>query len=379
MDVIAVHQSGFENVVSPMGTALTEEQLRLLKRYTRKIVLALDPDAAGQKAVLSGLDAARQAMDREGELRFDARGLLRNEARLQADLRVASLPDDLDPDEIVERDPEEWAGLIKRARPIVTHVMETLAVGQDVSDPKVKSGIASQVVPLIEDLPNPVERDTYRQQLARFLKVDERSLVGQQSLRRRQAYGARARRSQRQHEEETQPQDALKLKTISPSFKAETYCMGVLLRCPGLLHRLDRRLQAAGLQRLINEDFEYTDHQMLLSLIRESLEQDEQDPHPYVLQRLPEALQEMAGELLRQTERLDPLEDRLLEEMQRSIIKLRRLGLNEGLNQLRFMLEEAQQQGDLKATSYQQQVLQHTRLLRDLDHAGRQLALRRIE
>ena len=45
LDVIAVHQAGFENVVSPMGTALTEDQLRLLKKFTRKIVLALDPDA----------------------------------------------------------------------------------------------------------------------------------------------------------------------------------------------------------------------------------------------------------------------------------------------------------------------------------------------
>ena len=90
LDVIALHQAGYENVVSPMGTALTEDQLRLLKRFTRKIVLALDPDTAGQKAVLRGLEAARQAMDREGELGFDARGLLRNEARLQADLRVAS-------------------------------------------------------------------------------------------------------------------------------------------------------------------------------------------------------------------------------------------------------------------------------------------------
>jgi hypothetical protein len=55
------------------------------------------------------------------------------------------------------------------------------------------------------------------------------------------------------------------------------------------------------------------------------------------------------------------------------------LGLNESLNQLRFMLEEAQQQGDLRATAYQEQVLQHTRLIRDLDHAGRKLSLRRVE
>ncbi|HNF95008.1 MAG TPA: DNA primase, partial [Anaerolineales bacterium] len=72
LDVIALHQAGYENVVSPMGTALTEDQLRLLKRSTRRIVLALDPDVAGQKAVLRGLEAARSAMDKEGELTFDA-------------------------------------------------------------------------------------------------------------------------------------------------------------------------------------------------------------------------------------------------------------------------------------------------------------------
>jgi len=373
LDVIAPHQAGFENVVSPMGTALTEDQLRLLKRFTRKIVLALDPDAAGQKAILRGLDAARSAMDREGELRFDARGLLRNEARLQADLRVASLPDELDPDEIVARDPEEWSRLINAAKPIVTHVMETLAEGQDLGDPKIKSSIATQVVPLIEDLPNPVERETYRQQLARFLRVDERSLIG------RQVQSPRTRRPRRRPETDVEPVEVQVIKTVRPSYITEIYCLGVLFRKPELLNRLDRQLQEAGLQRLINEDFGYTDHQMLLDLVRQSLEQDKLDHHQYVVEHLPEALQELVGELLKQTEKLDPIDERLLEELQRSIIKLRRMGLNESLNQLRFMLEDAQQQGDLRATAYQEQVLKHTRLLRDLDHAGKKLSLRRIE
>ena len=54
LDVIALHQAGYENVVSPMGTALTEEQLRLLKRFTRKVVLALDPDTAGPEGCAAG-------------------------------------------------------------------------------------------------------------------------------------------------------------------------------------------------------------------------------------------------------------------------------------------------------------------------------------
>jgi len=187
------------------------------------------------------------------------------------------------------------------------------------------------------------------------------------------------RRVRRRPEGERQPVEVRVIKTVSPSYQTEFYCIGVLFRRPELLHRLDRQLQEAGLQRLINDDFGYTDHQMLLDLIRQSLEQDKLDHHQFVLENLPEALQELAGELLKPTEKLDPVEERLLEELQRSIIKLRRLGLNESLNQLRFMLEDAQQQGDLRATTYQEQVLQHTKLLRDLDHAGRKLSLRRIE
>ena len=63
LDVIALHQAGFANSVSPMGTALTEDQLRLLKRFSRRVILALDADAAGEKATLRGLEVARQALD----------------------------------------------------------------------------------------------------------------------------------------------------------------------------------------------------------------------------------------------------------------------------------------------------------------------------
>ena len=174
LDVIALHQAGFENVVSPMGTALTEHQLYLLKRFSRRIILALDPDAAGDKATLRGLQIARQAMDHEQDPVFDARGLLGYEARLQADIRVTTLPPGMDPDEVVNRDAQEWQRILENARPIVVHVMETLAAGRDLDDPKVKNEIAAQVIPLIADVPSSIERDTYRQRLARLLHVDER-------------------------------------------------------------------------------------------------------------------------------------------------------------------------------------------------------------
>ena len=372
LDVIALHQAGYENVVSPMGTALTEDQMRLLKKFTRRIVLALDPDTAGQKAVLRGLDAARSAMDKEGELAFDARGLLRNESRLQADLRVATMPDDLDPDEIVARDKEEWKKLIADAKPIVTHVMETLAAGQNLSDPKVKNQIAAQVLPLIEDLPNALERDTYRQALARMLKVDERALLGTQ------APGPRARRPRQV--EKSQPVEKSSITvSVSSSKAVEEYVIGVLFRKPELLYRLDRSLQEFGLIALTSEDFEYTDNQMLFRLIRESVEQDKTEHHDFVVDSLPESLQARSQELAKEAEKQERLDEKLLEELLRGVIKLRRVAAGENINQLRFLQEEAHQSGDLRASSYQDLVLQHTRLLRDLDQAHRKMTMKRLE
>ena len=374
LDVIALHQAGYENVVSPMGTALTEDQLRLLKRSTRRIVLALDPDVAGQKAVLRGLDAARSAMDKEGELGFDARGLLRNESRLQADLRVATMPDELDPDEIVARDKTEWAKLIENAKPIVTHVMDSLAAGQNLNDPKVKNQIAAQVLPLIEDLGSPLERDTYRQALARMLRVDESALQGAP------AQGPRARRPrvERQDSDQRKSQASTPVAVAGSSIhNAEAHCLGVLFRRPELLYRLDRRLEEGRLARLLPDDFEYTDHQLLLTLIRQSLEQVESEQHQYVVINLTESLKGLAQELLAEAEKLDPHEERLLEDLERTVQKLRRGRANQDLTQTRFLQEEAQQNGDPRASFYQQRAMQLVQLIRSIDQANHRLTLRR--
>jgi DNA primase len=372
LDVIALHQAGYENVVSPMGTALTEDQLRLLKKFTRRIVLALDPDTAGQKAVLRGLDAARSAMDKEGELGFDARGLLRNEARLQADLRVATMPDNLDPDEIVARDKDEWARLIENAKPVVEHVMVSLAEGRNLNDRRIVNEIANQVLPLIGDLPTPADREFFTQRLARFLKVDERAFIGTQTQ------GPRVRRPRGGTKERVQESVKVAV-SVSSSKKVEGYVIGVLFQKPELLYRLDRLLQEYGLIALNVQDFEYTDNQLLFGLIRESVEQDRTGHHEYVLDALPESLQAHSQELVGDAERLDRMEEKLLEELLRGVIKLRRVAAGENLNQLRFLQEEAHQDGDLRAASYQELVLKHTKLLRDLDQAYKKMSLKRLQ
>ena len=366
LDVIALHQHGFTNAVSPMGTALTAHQLRLLKRRTRRIVLALDADAAGEKATLRGLEVARQAMDRETEIAFDPRGLLHQEARLQADIRVTTLPQGLDPDDVVNRDPEEWARILQNAKPIVIHVMDTLAAGRDLDDPKVKTQIAEQMLPLIEDVPNAIERETYRQRLARLLRVDERALLA--AGRPRQPRYRRRPRAPR-------PQQAAPPPVHSPSLGGghtmEAYCLGVLLRRPDLLYRLDRALQKAGLRRLSPQDFQDSGHQTLMKLIQESLEQDFAEPIQVVLGSLPLSLMGLADRLLGETENLDTHDARILEELLRRVLSMRKRQVNQYIEHVRFLMEDAQEKGDLIVLDYQKTILQHTTTLARLDQALR--------
>ncbi len=359
LDVIALHQAGYENVVSPMGTALTEDQLRLLKRSTRRIVLALDPDTAGQKAVLRGLEAARSAMDKEGELGFDARGLLRNESRLQADLRVAAIPDDLDPDEIVARDKNEWARIIENSKPIVTHVMESLAAGQNLNDPKVKNQIAAQVLPLIDDLSNALERDTYRQSLARMLKVDERSLLGAQ------ARGPLVRRKPR-GERQTSPKVEPTVAAVNPNLKVESFFVGIALRIPELLYQVDRKLEENHLSALAVDDFEYTDHQIIIQTIRESLEQVDHDYHAYVMSKLPHAILPLANDLLKESGQFKQPEDALRDDLVRAVKKMRLARAAEQITQYRYLQDESGQ-GEGRSVEYEKEIARLIKLRMYID------------
>ncbi len=363
LDVIALHQAGFANAVSPMGTALTEHQLNLIKRFTRRIVLALDPDAAGAKATLRGLQVARQTLDREAEAVFDARGLVRHEGRLQADIRVTTLPAGMDPDDVVNRDPAEWQQIVESAKPVVVHVMETLAYGRSLDDPKVRSEIANQVLPLIEDVPDAVERETYRQKLARLLRIDERALAGESRGRGRVTPSKTSRFIRQQTPKvpgASQPSTAALL---------EFHCLGVLMRRPDLVYRLDRAMQEFNLPRLSVNDFQRAEHQALFQLIQESLEQNVTEPLHFVLNSLSLPLMDKADDLLERTAKLDPIEDRVFEDVFRAVLNLRILNVRESLDYLRYIMDEAQQQGDLQLKEYQQGVLHYTILLNHLNKA----------
>ncbi|HOZ37213.1 MAG TPA: DNA primase [Anaerolineaceae bacterium] len=334
MDVIGLHQAGFNNAVSPMGTALTEDQFRLIKRLTRNIVLALDPDAAGQNATLKGLETARKAMDQESEIRFDSRGLMRFEQHLSADIRVTALPGQQDPDEIVLEDPDAWKQIIAKAKPVVVHVMETLAADQDLRDAKVKRDIAAQVMPLIDDVADDVEREAYRQQLATFLRVDERSL---KSTRTDLTHTRRKKIDSDQA-------DVIPASTVSKptqkNQKLERYLLHDLFLDPEGLFRLDKTLCNLGLDPIMESDFQNADTLAGFRLIAESLRQVDYTPSDYIEARLTPALEFEENPNFEEVHYAITKEKRDQHQI-RAVVRMRLNRLEDRLDEIKFLQSDS--------------------------------------
>ncbi|MBI2913604.1 MAG: DNA primase [Chloroflexi bacterium] len=181
MDAIAAHQHGFDNVVASMGTALTERQVRLLKRLSAQIVLALDADAAGSEAAVRGHDVVRGALaGEEGSAAVPVvtwRGLVRYQTAVAVELRVAVLPEGLDPDDVIRADTAAWRALIEGAKPVLDYRLETSAAAHDLTLPHGRSQLAQEFLPLLAAVADPVVRAHYLQRLSRLALVNERDLA----------------------------------------------------------------------------------------------------------------------------------------------------------------------------------------------------------
>lgn len=355
MDVIGLAQASFQNAVSPMGTALTEAHLRMLKRYSRRIIMAMDADAAGVQATLRGLEVARESLDREADPVFDARGLVRHEGRLDADLRIVTLPEEIDPDELVLDDPQAWEKLIGQAQTIVDYVLDVLSSEHDLDDPKAKALIARQVLPLIEDVANPVERETYRQRLARRLQVDERALISW-----------RPSRSPRRAPREAPGEAAAEESAAGQASVMEDFCLAVLLKDPELLYQVDRAFQSMDLDRPGERDFASTEHRLLYACIRDSLAQEQEEPTMYCREHIDESLDEVVEKLLEALGGLAPREPKVLEELNLNFFRLRKRRLESELNHLRFSLEDLQGEEETGRDEIREQLWQVTKEVQGL-------------
>ncbi len=325
MDVISAFQRGVRNVVASMGTALTEHHIRQLKRLTRNIYLALDPDSAGVKATLRGLDVARSAV--EEKVPVVRPGMVHFEHALDVDLYVLPLPNGQDPDDIFRDTPEKWEDALNNARPLVEFTIEMRLKGLDLSTAKGKSEAVRRVTPILKDVANDVERTHYIQSLSRTLNVDPRLLE-------RQFWGdARRRRpkQKRRPEEEPAP-DVGTSWVVTPTVALERHLIGLLLQDGERLGLLNELLTEALHEPLSGSDFGEEPHRMLF----EGLSTGD----------IPEVLGPLRSEIISEVERSPEVRpDQLEKELLESALRLRIYRTREEIRSFQELLADAESQG----------------------------------
>ncbi len=204
VDVVMMHQHGFENCVAPMGTALTTRQILLLKRFGEEVVAILDGDKAGQAAAMKMVP-------------------MLVESGLQT--KIVTLPSGHDPDSFIrDKGPDELKKHISSAPPAVDFFMDTLRDQMEDSTPG-RGRFLDRVAPVIALLPNRVVRDMYVDKLALSLQVDRgivQRAVGGKTI------GAQGIAPRPQQKSQAQPLAA-----------AELAILGILVQHPHLFPRAE--------------------------------------------------------------------------------------------------------------------------------------------
>jgi DNA primase len=153
-DVIAMHQAGVKTAVATCGTALGDGHFDLLRRFTEKVVLAFDSDEAGAKAALRSDD-------------------LESPFRLDLDVRVAVMPDGLDPADLYQEGREaELVAAVEKARPLLEHRIESEVAKHDLTGPEGRARALHAAATQVRRVNDEIGRREYARFVARLIGVD---------------------------------------------------------------------------------------------------------------------------------------------------------------------------------------------------------------
>ena len=155
-DVIMGHQAGFNNIIASSGTALTEQQLKIIKRYTDVLAMAFDMDVAGEIATKRGADLALQ---------------------FGFNLKVISLPDNQDPADCFQKNTQTWPNAVKNAQSLIEFYLSNALSKNDLNTAEGKKKTSQDLLPIIKKIPNKVEQAHWLQKVAGELKVQEEVLI----------------------------------------------------------------------------------------------------------------------------------------------------------------------------------------------------------
>lgn len=306
MDVIALHQAGFQNAVATLGTALTTQQADLIRRYADEVVICYDSDEAGRKA-----------SDR-------AIVLLRNAG---IKVRIITVPGAKDPDEFMkahgDKGPAMFRVLLERSAGDIDYKLDLLKEKHNISQPQGKVDYLNEAIKIIAQSANAIERDIYITRLSEALDVQKTAI--EQQMQKTVKINNRQQAKREFHNmtedfsarhDKINPEKSKHLKAT----KAEEYIIAFMINNPDMGQYINSKVTADDFVTSFNRDVYKTVSSRLLSgkdISLTSLSQsfDEEEISyitAYVSTVLPETLHKQA---------LDQCMNVLKEERRKEIVK----------------------------------------------------------
>lgn len=250
MDVIALHQYGINNAVASLGTALTKEQGRLLKRYCDEVLICYDSDSAGQAATLRGLDILTQA---------------------GCSVKVMSIPRGKDPDEFIRAEGREaFIECMNNAMPLIEYKIRRKTEQYDTSTTEGKIGFIKACTKVLSEIDDPVVVEAYISKLSGETGISASALYEGVSRHKRQ--GDRVLELSDKHiRGESRYNNIIggqKLYLEPAYLKAEKYILGILYKNNGLFSHIAKKLSY--------NDFNDNTYRKVASIMYEKLMNNEE-------------------------------------------------------------------------------------------------------
>lgn len=255
MDVISLHQAGFDNAVASLGTALTPDQARLIRRYTENVVVCYDSDAAGKKATQRALEILPPA------------GL---------NVRVMTVTGGKDPDDMMKEEggKEKFRRLLDASFNSVDYRFSETLAKYDISVDTEKIECLKKMAEIIAPILSPAERDVYASKIAEIMTVDKKAVVAEINQRRKRMQRFREKEERAKQlssltdaNDKVNPQRPRHLKAA----KAEEDLLSVLINMPEKAPRITSQIS--------EEDFVTDFNRRVFIALKEKIEQDPTADH----------------------------------------------------------------------------------------------------
>lgn len=324
MDVIASFQAGVENVVATSGTALTADQLKIIKRYTEKIAFSFDMDSAGIKAAGRGIELALQ----EG-----------------LNVSVITVPEGKDPADCVKSNPDLWKKTAKNPRPVMEFYFESVFAKYNMNEIEGKKKIAEELLNIIIKISNKIEQSHYLQMLAEKLNVDEKSL-------RETLENAKKKKSRFENKFEKNKDDSKVLDATNRDNRLQEKLLGLVITSPQIFEETYTDLDELFSDQKINEVYHLIKRQYLknkrlntkdIEEVKKELSQEK------YLKNGQSKLLHLWNTVSFQVEAELEAINNIFEETSVCISNLKKMGLQKDLKKLELDIKNAERTNDLES------------------------------